>query len=95
MLKCKVPLWLKRFEWFMNKLPWPNRRKIYDVTTGHFIITAATRGTFRATSHLCVKRERPLIITYSLYSGNIINYHFYVQHAGGGAEAEKLALSQL
>ena len=37
----------------------------------------------RATSHLCVKRERPLIITYSLYSESIIHYHFYLKHIRG------------
>ena len=36
MFKHKVSLWLKRFEWFMHKLPWSNRRKISDVMTGHF-----------------------------------------------------------
>ena len=40
--------------------------------------------TLRATSHLCVKRERPLIITYSLYSENIIHYHFYLKHLKPG-----------
>ena len=34
----------------------------------------------KGTSHLCVKFERPLIISYSLYSENIINYHFYLKH---------------
>ena len=37
----------------------------------------------RATSHLCVKRERPLIITYSLHSENIMHYHFYLKHVRG------------
>ena len=37
----------------------------------------------KATSHLCVRRERPLIITYSLYSENIIHYHFYLKHVSG------------
>ena len=37
----------------------------------------------RATSHLCVKRERPLIITYSLYSENIMHDHFYLKHVRG------------
>ena len=32
------------------------------------------------TSHLCVKRERPLIITVSLYRENIVHYHFYLKH---------------
>ena len=31
----------------------------------------------RATSHLDVERERPLIIAYSLHSENIMHYHFY------------------
>ena len=35
-----------------------------------------------ATSHLCVKRERPLIITYSLYSRNIT--HFFRIRDGVG-----------
>ena len=37
----------------------------------------------RATSHLCVKRERPLIINYSLYSEIIMHYHFYLKHVRG------------
>ena len=52
----------------------------------------------RATSHLCVKREQPLIITYSLYSENIMHYYFYLKHVREGdivAHAENLALSQL
>ena len=32
---------------------------------------------------LCVKRERPLMITYSLYSENIMRYHFYLKHVRG------------
>ena len=54
--------------------------------------------TFRATPHLCVKRERPLIITCSLYSENIMHYHFYLKHVRGeerSAQTEKLASSQL
>ena len=39
--------------------------------------------TVRATSHLCVKREWPLIITYSLYSENIMHYHLYLKHVRG------------
>ena len=52
----------------------------------------------RATSHLCVKREQPLIITYSLYSENIMHYYIYLKHVREGdtvAHAENLALSQL
>ena len=52
----------------------------------------------KATSHLCVKRKRPLIITYSLYSENIMYYYFYLNTLGKknkGAHAENLALSQL
>ena len=37
----------------------------------------------RATSHLCVKGERPLIITYSVYSENIMHYHYYLKHIRG------------
>ena len=43
----------------------------------------ARRPVVRATSHLCVKHERSLIITYSLYSENIMRYHFYVKHTRG------------
>ena len=32
------------------------------------------------TSHLSVKRERPLIITYSPYSKDITRYHFCLKH---------------
>ena len=39
---------------------------------------------FSATSHLCIKREWPLIISYSLYSKNIIHYHFYLNHIREG-----------
>ena len=52
----------------------------------------------RATFDLCVKRERPLIIAYSLYSENIMHSHFYLntlEEENRGAQAEKLALSQL
>ena len=38
----------------------------------------------RATSHLCGKREWPLIITYSIYSENTMHYHFYLKHVTGG-----------
>ena len=34
----------------------------------------------RATSHLLVKREWPLIIIHSFYSKNIMYYYFYVKH---------------
>ena len=37
----------------------------------------------RATSHLCVKRERPLIITYSLCSEDMMQYNFYFKHVRG------------
>ena len=33
-LTRKVPFWLKQFEWFMHKLPWPNR-KISDIYPQH------------------------------------------------------------
>ena len=45
---------------------------------------APTQKNRGVTSHLCVKRERPLIITYSLYSENIIPYHFYLKHVRKG-----------
>ena len=32
----------------------------------------------KATSHLCIKCEWPLIITYSLYSENVLDYYFYL-----------------
>ena len=34
----------------------------------------------RATAYLCVKRERSLITTYSLYSENIMHFDFYLKH---------------
>ena len=56
------------------------------------------QGTVRVTTHLCLKRERPLMITYSLYSENIMHYHFYrntLDEMNKGDQAEKLELSQL
>ena len=56
------------------------------------------RLSLRATSHLCVKCERPLIITYSSYSENTMHYHFYLKHVrreDRDAHVGKLALSQL
>ena len=41
------------------------------------------KARIRATSHLCVKRERPLIITHSFYSENIMHYHFYLKYVRG------------
>ena len=54
----------------------------------------------RTTSHLCVKRERPLIMTFSLYSENIIALSFLPRTRQRrikirGAQAKKLASSQL
>ena len=42
--------------------------------------TDTRESTLRATSHLCVKRERLLITAYSLYSENIMQFHFYLSH---------------
>ena len=38
----------------------------------------------RTTSHLRVEREQPLIVTYSLFSENILNYYFYLKHVRKG-----------
>ena len=42
--------------------------------------------TLEVTSHLCVKRELSLIITYSLCSENIMRYHFYLKHVREGEQ---------
>ena len=38
----------------------------------------------KATSHLCVERERPLRITCSIYFENIMNYYLYLKHVREG-----------
>ena len=48
--------------------------KIIGTETGNQSIVLATG--VRVNSNLCVKRERPLIITYSHYSKDIVRYHF-------------------
>ena len=45
---------------------------------------------FRAFSPLCVKHERPLIITYSLYSENILHYHFHLKHVSVNSKPDHL-----
>ena len=46
----------------------------------------------RATSYLRVERERPLMTTHSLYSGNIMNYYFYLKHVREGVRVEVFML---
>ena len=56
-----------------------NADRLYCVETGHGQQYTEVYP-LRATSHLYVKRERPLIITYSLYPENIMHYHFHLKH---------------
>ena len=44
--------------------------------TYHFGSFRRPRRVVRATSHLCVKRERLMIITHSSYFKNIMHYYF-------------------
>ena len=53
------------------------------VRFGRIRLPSTCESAFRTTSHLCVKRERPSIITYSLYSETITHYHFYIKHIRG------------
>ena len=60
---------------------WPWGQNKYQVTASTRKQKVEKGGLgLRATSHSCVKRERPLIMTYSLYSENIMHNHFYLKH---------------